>query len=41
MIALREIAQEKIPLNYLKIELVKSFQKNNSLLEELEEEKNK
>ena len=41
VIALREIAQEKIPLNYLKIELVKSFQKNNSLLEELEEEKNK
>ena len=41
VIALREIAQEKIPLNYLKIELVKSFQKNNSLLEELEEEKKK
>ena len=42
VIALREIAQEKIPLNYLKIELVKSFQKNNSLLEEFEEEtKNK
>ena len=42
VIALREIAQEKVPLNYLKIELVKSFQKNNSLLEEFEEEtKNK
>ena len=41
VIALREIAQEKIPLNYLKLELVKSFQKNNSMLEELEEEKKK
>ena len=41
VIALREIAQEKIPLNYLKIELVKSFQKNNSLLEELEEDNKK
>ena len=42
VIALREIAQEKIPLNYLKTELIKSFQKNNSLLEELElEEDNK
>ncbi len=39
VIALREIAQEKVPLNYLKMELVKSFQKNTSLLEELEEEK--
>mgnify|MGYP001199023150 FL=1 len=37
VIALREIAQEKIPLNYLKLELVKSFQKNTALLEELEE----
>ena len=39
VIALREIAQEKIPLNYLKIELIKSFQKNTSLLEESEEDK--
>ena len=39
VIALREIAQEKIPLNYLKIELIKSFQKNTSLLEELEEDR--
>ena len=37
VIALREIAQEKIPLNYLKLELIKSFQKNTALLEELEE----
>ena len=37
VIALREIAQDKIPLNYLKLELVKSFQKNTALLEELEE----
>ena len=41
VIALREIAQEKIPLNYLKLELVKSFQKNTALLEDLESEKNK
>ena len=39
VIALREIAQEKIPLNSLKLELVKSFQKNTGLLEELEQEK--
>ena len=39
VISLREIAQEKVSLNYLKMELIKSFQKNNSLLEELEEEK--
>ena len=41
VIALREIAQEKIPLNYLKLELVKSFQKNTALLEELEADKDK
>ena len=41
VIALREIAQEKIPLNYLKLELVKSFQKNTALLEDLESEKDK
>ena len=41
VIALREIAQEKIPLNYLKIELIKSFQKNTALLEELEEDNKK
>ena len=41
VIALREIAQDKVPLNYLKIELIKSFQKNVALLEELEEEKKK
>ena len=41
VIALREIAQEKVPLNYLKIELIKSFQKNTPLLEELEEDKKK
>ena len=39
VIALREIAQEKIPLNYLKLELVKSFQKNIAMLEDLESEK--
>ena len=38
VIALREIAQEKISLNYLKIELIKSFQKNIALLEEIEED---
>ena len=36
VIALREIAQEKIPLSYLKLELVKSFQKNIAMLEDLE-----
>ena len=41
VIALREIAQEKISLNYLKIELVKSFQKNIALLEEIEEDNKK
>ena len=41
VIALREIAQEKIHLNYLKLELVKSFQKNTALLEELEADKDK
>ena len=39
VIALREIAQEKIPLSYLKLELVKSFQKNIAMLEDLESEK--
>tara|TARA_B100000686_G_C16555421_1_gene844864 strand:- start:308 stop:571 length:264 start_codon:yes stop_codon:yes gene_type:complete len=41
VISLREIANEKIPLNYLKLELIKSFQKNTSMLEDLEEEKKK
>ena len=41
VIALREIAHEKIPLNYLKLELIKSFQKNTALLEELEADKKK
>ena len=41
VIALREIAHEKIPLNYLKLELIKSFQKNTALLEDLEEDKKK
>ena len=41
VIALREIAQGKIPLNYLKLKLIKSFQKNTSLLDELEEDKKK
>ena len=41
VIALREIAQKKISLNYLKLELIKSFQKNISLLEELEESSEK
>jgi DNA-directed RNA polymerase subunit omega len=41
VISLREIAQEKVPLNYLKLELIKSFQKNVALLEELEEDKKK
>lgn len=37
VIALREIAQNKVSLSNLKTELVKSFQKNLSLLEEFEE----
>ena len=41
VIALREIAREKISLNYLKLELIKSFQKNAVLLEELEADKKK
>ena len=41
VIALREIAQGKIPLSYLKLELVKSFQKNIAMLEDLESEKKK
>ena len=41
VIALREIAQGKIPLNYLKLKLIKSFQKNTYLLDELEENKKK
>ena len=41
VIALREIAQEKIPLSYLKLELVKSFQMNIAMLEDLESEKKK
>ena len=41
VIALREIAQEKIPLSYLKLELVKSFQKNIAMLEDLDSEKKK
>ena len=41
VIALREIAQEKISLNFLKLELIKSFQKNVALLEELEADKKK
>ena len=41
VISLREIANDKIPLSYLKLELIKSFQKNTALLEELEEEKKK
>tara|TARA_B100000029_G_scaffold283923_1_gene277608 strand:- start:210 stop:470 length:261 start_codon:yes stop_codon:yes gene_type:complete len=39
VISLREIAQEKVTANYLKLELIKSFQKNVSLLEEFEEKK--
>ena len=39
VISLREIAQEKVTPNYLKLELIKSFQKNVSLLEEFEEKK--
>ena len=41
VISLREIAEEKIPLSYLKLELVKSFQKNIAMLEDLESEKKK
>ena len=41
VIALREIANEKVSLNYLKLELIKSFQKNTALLEDLEEDKKK
>ena len=37
VIALREIAQNKVVLNDLKHELVKSFQKNLNLLDELED----
>tara|TARA_Y100000590_G_scaffold10320_1_gene12736 strand:+ start:1992 stop:2252 length:261 start_codon:yes stop_codon:yes gene_type:complete len=39
VIALREIAQDKVSTNYLKSELIKSFQKNTSLLEDLEDNK--
>jgi|TARA_Y100000590_G_scaffold134200_2_gene153506 DNA-directed RNA polymerase, omega subunit len=41
VISLREIANEKVSLNYLKLELIKSFQKNLSLLEEIETDKKK
>jgi len=37
VIALREIAQNKVVLNDLKYELVKSFQKHLNLLDELED----
>ena len=37
VISLREIAQEKVTPNYLKLELIKSFQKNLNLLEDLED----
>jgi len=37
VIALREIAQNKVVLNDLKNELVKSFQKHLNLLDELED----
>ena len=37
VIALREIAQNKVVLNDLKRELVKSFQKHLNLLDELED----
>ena len=37
VIALREIAQNKVVLNDLKHELVKSFQKHLNLLDELED----
>ena len=37
VIALREIAQNKVVLNDLKRELVKSFQKHVNLLDELED----
>ena len=37
VIALREIAQNKVVLNDLKLELVKSFQKHLNLLDELED----
>ena len=37
VIALREIAQNKVVLTDLKHELVKSFQKNLNLLDELED----
>lgn len=36
VIALREIAKDKVSLTSLKTELIKSFQKNLNLLEELE-----
>ena len=38
VIALREIAQNKVVLNDLKHELVKSFQKHLNLLDELEDD---
>ena len=37
VISLREIAQNKVVLNDLKSELIKSFQKNLNLLEEYED----
>ena len=41
VISLREIAKEKVVTDNLKKELVKSFQKNLNLLEELEEDSGK
>ena len=41
VIALREIAQNKVVLNDLKHELVKSFQKHLNLLDELEDNSKK
>ena len=41
VIALREIAKDKVSLTVLKTELIKSFQKNLNLLEELEDNSKK
>ena len=41
VIALREIAKDKVSLTNLKTELIKSFQKNLNLLEELEDNSKK
>ena len=41
VIALREIAKDKVSLATLKSDLIKSFQKNLNLLEDLEDDRKK